>query len=63
MRIKLDALNECRHSCDFAAYINNNCVQGEGYTMHSKLGDYKLINRRQFAYANFHSGIHTVNNK
>jgi len=62
MRIKLDALNECRHECDFAAYINNNCVQGEGYTMHSKLGDWKLINRRQFAYANFHSGIGTVIN-
>ena len=38
------------------SYIGDERVQGEGFVYHHKCGSFKVVNRKQFSYANFTQG-------
>lgn len=53
--IKEDCLFLCRCAGP-QAYLNGECIVGEGFVMVNEFGMYKLINREVFSHANFNSG-------
>jgi hypothetical protein len=53
--IKEDCLFLCRCTGP-QAYLNGECIVGEGFVMVNEFGMYKLINREVFSHANFNSG-------
>ena len=52
--IKDDALFLCRNNGP-RSYIGQDEVNAEGYVYSNEFGTYKLVNRRQFSYANFNN--------
>jgi len=53
--IKEDCLFLCRNNGP-AAYIGQDRIDAEGYTMTNEFGMFKLVNREVFSYHNFNSG-------
>ena len=52
--IKDDALYLCRNDGP-AAYIGHDRIDAEGYVFSNEFGTMKLVNRKQFSYANFNN--------
>jgi len=52
--IKDDALHLCRNDGP-AAYIGHDRIDAEGYVYSNEFGTMKLVNRKQFSYANFNN--------
>ena len=52
--IKDDALYLCRNDGP-AAYIGHDRIDAEGYVYSNEFGTMKLVNRKQFSYANFNN--------
>jgi hypothetical protein len=52
--IKDDALYLCRNDGP-AAYIGYDQIDAEGYVYSNEFGTMKLVNRKQFSYANFNN--------
>jgi len=52
--IKDDALHLCRNDGP-AAYIGQDRIDAEGYVYSNEYGTMKLVNRKQFSYANFNN--------
>ena len=52
--IKDDALFLCRNDGP-AAYIGHDRIDAEGYVFSNEFGTMKLVNRKQFSYANFNN--------
>jgi len=52
--IKDDALYLCRNDGP-AAYIGHDRIDSEGYVYSNEFGTMKLVNRKQFSYANFNN--------
>ena len=57
--IKDDALFLCRNNGP-RSYIGQDAVNAEGYVYSNQFGTYKLVNRRQFSYANFNNPKYTT---
>ena len=57
--IKDDALFLCRNNGP-RSYIGQDEVNAEGYVYSNQFGTYKLVNRRQFSYANFNNPKYTT---
>ena len=57
--IKDDALFLCRNNGP-RSYIGQDEVNAEGYVYSNEFGTYKLVNRRQFSYANFNNPKYTT---
>ena len=55
--IKEHCLYQLRHRFGPDAYIQGDAIDCEGYTIHNKIGTWKLINREKFSHANFNMGI------
>ena len=53
--LKDDLKAQCRQLNGPEAYLNGERISGEGYVFSNEFGTYKLVNRRQFSYANFNN--------